>query len=139
MPHILVQYRDGFADEAAEWQALNWLKRILKVQAADWLSVEERPLSGDDFSIMFLKAGRHDELLEDFQVIILAHAYEARVEDSDGIARRICSVLEDFNANFGLTRGEKTFSVSVLLSEMGYHVSSTTKKEVKGDASRNLS
>lgn len=123
MPHVIVQYRDWFPDEAMEWQCLDWVKRIVKGQAAEWLGVEERPLSQDDFSFMFLKAGQHDELLEDFQVIILAHAYETRVEDSDGIAQRICSTLEDFNGNFGLTRGERTFSVSVFLGEMGYYSS----------------
>ena len=69
--------------------------KSLILRASGELSVSERLLSEADFSFQFLKEGPDDELINDVQVIILAHADEARVKMSDGLAESLGHAVEE--------------------------------------------
>jgi hypothetical protein len=121
MPQVLVQYR-GELVESTRQNVLKNLKRAIRVRASGELSVSERQLGEGDFSFMFLKEGPEDELIHDVQVIILAHAYESRVNTSDGLAESLGHAIEEVLANHKCYHPrELTYSVSLFLAEMGYH------------------
>jgi hypothetical protein len=131
MPHVLVQHTDEFL----KWgitpkETCKHFKKHFRAKAAEVLSVPDRELGEDDFSFMFLEAGPHDELIHDIQVIVLAHADEERVSQSDELARYLNEAVEkslraSWWQKLGESPGQKpkqlTFSVSLSLSEMGYH------------------
>lgn len=121
MPHVIVQYRAELV-ESTDTNVLKNLKRAIRMRASVELSVSERQLSEADFSFQFLKEGPDDELINDAQVIILAHADEARVRMSDGLAESLGLAVEEVLANLKCYRPrELTYSISLFLGEMGYH------------------
>jgi hypothetical protein len=121
VPHVIVQYRSELVESTAV-NVLKNLKRAIRLRASGELSVSERQLSEADFSFQFLKEGPDDELIKDVQVIILAHADEARVKMSDGLAESLGHAVEEVLANLKCYhRRELTYSVSLFLGEMGYH------------------
>ena len=98
--------------------------------AAAHLSVPERKLTPQDFSIMFLEAGPWDTLMQDIQVIVFAHADEERVKQLDELAQAISIACEEAVIYETPPYSEEpqhiTFSVTLHLGQVGYHEGSDT-------------
>lgn len=121
MPHVIVQYREGVLNERAH-RSFALLQGAIRKRASVELSTGQLELTEGDFSFMFLREGPHDSLTKDVQVIILAHAFPARVETADPLAQSIGdAVFMALRAMETSRQGDVTFSVSLCLSEMGYY------------------
>ena len=75
MPHIFMTcYEENF-----DIDVLRSVQEVVRMRAAELLSVKDRQLTRADFSFHFLPAGELDDLAKDLMIIILAHADEERV------------------------------------------------------------
>ena len=121
MPHVLVQCSDDFARSSGALSYI-WLKDAIRARASQVLTTPDITLRPMDFSFMFLREGPDDSLIKDLQVIILAHAAEVRVENSDRLAAEIGDAVENvISSSFSV-------SVSLFLGEMGYFAGAGTLK-----------
>ncbi len=126
MPHIIVQHTEEVVHAFAEdGTMLGSLDEKLRTVAAAHLSVPERQLTPQDFSIMFLKAGPFDRLMQDIQVIIFAHADEVRVVRIDELAEAIATGCEEAIVNSYPRPGDEpedvSFSVLIHLGQVGFY------------------
>ena len=119
MPPVLVKYDVEGTIGKDDKLLIGNLKWAISSTAARLLSVEEWPLDASDFSISFLRKGRHDEMVKDFEVIILAHSFPARVEQVDVIAEGISDAITDILVR-DCNQPCVEFSVSVILGSFGY-------------------
>lgn len=129
MPHVLIQYEETFG-RISKTMLLNGVKNVVRNRAPAELATSDLPITGLDFGFMCLKAGSHDELIKDVQVIIMAHADEERLlKDSDSMAKAIGDGIAEMIGSLPPQRSgdpgdEITFSVSIFMGEMGYYASS---------------
>jgi hypothetical protein len=135
MPHIIVQHTKQVA-KFDKGFLLGEVRKNLR-DTSKVLSVKHRELLSSDFSFMFLQAGPWDSLIHDIQVIILAHADEARVKPegrSDALAEMIASAIGQAvcSAIQAHRPTEVTFSVSLHMGEMGYFAGSAKLGDERG-------
>jgi hypothetical protein len=117
VPHVFMTCQEGVFGKAA----LRSIQTEIRFRAAYLLSTEAIELTPGDFSFHFLPAGDLDNLAKDLMVIIMAHADKDRVppkadpdKTAEGIAKGIEAVLASGRPN-------ASFSVSLMLGEMGYY------------------
>ncbi len=127
MPHILVQHTEEVAGMDNGFM-LGTLRKKLRHVCPPNLSVKQRQLLENDFSVMFLVAGPWDVLVKDIQVIVLLHADEERVQGNkpDELAEAIATAIEE-TVRFAprlVEPREVSYSVSLHHGEMGYFSSS---------------
>lgn len=121
MPNVIVQYRVDVLSGTGG--IVLWhLKDAIRERASTALTGSELELTQKDFSFMFFKEGPDDELIEDMQVIILAHSFEERVRVVDELAELIGQAVDEVLSNTKyLPPRRVTYSVSVFLGGMGYY------------------